>query len=72
MSFVDYSSTSRKRKIRLSDHQQVLVKPALGFLQLGAGLYLGDLIRPYVLPIVMVSLSILAVVALQVWKETCN
>jgi len=70
MSFVSCNNTPRKRKIRLSDCQQVFVKPALGFLQLGAGLYLGDLLRPHMLPVVMVSLSILAVVGLQLWRET--
>jgi hypothetical protein len=60
----------RTRKMSLSYCQQALVRPALGFLQLGAGLYFGDLLKPYMLPIAMVSLSIVAVIGLQAWKES--
>jgi hypothetical protein len=70
MSLMNCNNTPRKRRVRLTDYQQAFVKPAIGFLQLGAGLYLGDLLKPYMLPIVMVSFSIVAVIALQVWKKT--
>lgn len=52
--------------VRLSHGQQVFLRPALACLQLGATFYLADVVKPYMLPISVISIFIVAVIALQV------
>jgi len=56
-------------KLYLSPRQQALVKPAISCVQLGASFYLGEHLKPYMFPLFLISLAIIAVIALQVFKE---
>jgi hypothetical protein len=47
----------RGKKVRLKPWQQMLIKPAIACLQLFATLYMGDLLRPHMAPLVMASLA---------------
>jgi hypothetical protein len=54
----------------LSFTQGVLVKRALSLLQLGAGFYLVDVIKPYIVPVMLVSLGTIGVILFQAVVET--
>jgi hypothetical protein len=54
----------------LSETQSALIKPALSVIQLGAGFYLVDVIKPYILPLMLVSLGTIGIVLFQATLET--
>jgi hypothetical protein len=54
----------------LSFARSVLVKRALSLLQLGAGFYLVDVIKPYIIPLMLVSLGTIGVILFQAVVET--
>jgi hypothetical protein len=64
------SNTASERTVELSRYQQMLMRPALACIQFGAGFYFADLIKPYILPVLMVSVLIVAIIGLQSWKKT--
>jgi len=62
----------RLGKVRLSGPQQSLINAALSCLQMSACFYLGDFFRHYMVHLVALSLSVVAVIALQVWRESSD
>jgi hypothetical protein len=57
----NYTSPNR-RQVRLNPYQQALVRPAVMCLQLGASVYFGELLKQFMWPLMMVSLSVIAFV----------
>jgi hypothetical protein len=56
-------------KLQLSPRQQALVGPAVRCIQLGISIYLSEHLKPYMFPLLMLSLVIIAVIGLQAFKD---
>ncbi len=49
--------------------QKAALKPALTFLQIGASFYLSELIKPILLPVLILSLAVVLLVVLKARKQ---
>ncbi|MBS1952621.1 MAG: hypothetical protein JST89_00400 [Cyanobacteria bacterium SZAS-4] len=49
--------------------QKAALKPALTFLQIGASFYLSELIKPILLPVLILSLTVVLLVVLRARKQ---
>jgi hypothetical protein len=57
-------------KVRLSGSQRSLINAAFSCLQMSACFYLGDFLKHYMAHLVMLSIFIVTVIALQVLRES--